>query len=281
MRFEEAVDEWFGRQAPYWRSFRTVEQVRAFTAGWKAWWGGKEVRGVTVGDVGRHEKGLVQDGLSAATLNKQRTYLRMFFRWAVQRGYAKVDPTWEWRARAAGAKKVRHWLELEEEDRLIAALEPEVVQRYALFAGATGLRQGTIRALTHLHFTIHNGQWLLKLEADNVKEWRPNLVPLSVRAVRAVECIQENRWGDWLVFPDLPDGPNLDKAFARAARKAGLPETIRPHDLRRSFMRRARRAGLPLETVMKLTGSKSVATVLKHYHEIDPVEYAEIRRRLP
>ncbi len=109
--------------------------------------------------------------------------------------------------------------------------------------------------------------WIDKAKAGARSQ--PITTQLSTMLVRARENA-EDPIGP--IFPPLREGKkklprNLTAGFKRCVVRAGLdPKMVTPHTMRRTAITQLIIAGVDLPTIMKISGHKSVAMLLRYFH---------------
>lgn len=130
---------------------------------------------------------------------------------------------------AEGAE--RQFLSTEDVGRLIDAASPKIRPAIMMMAGL-GLRAGEVSQADWRHPVRRDGKWWIDLR--QTKRGRRTRMP-----------IPPGLWADLRSLrPEARDGAfrmphvRLARLFRRAVVKAGLPDDVRPHDLRRCWARR-------------------------------------------
>ena len=79
---------------------------------------------------------------------------------------------------------------------------------------------------------------------------------------------------DGLVFTNLTGGPlhpaNVYARFKALAKQAGLPATVRLHDLRHGWASTAIETGTPIKIVSETLGHSNINITLDTYSHLDP-----------
>ncbi len=151
-----------------------------------------------------------------------------------------------------------------EQDRLFAELPPHL-QRMALFAVHTGLRDGELCGL-RWEWEIVVPQLatsVFVIPRAHVKNGDERLVVLNMvaRSVLERQCGEHAEFV--FCYEGRPIARALTSAWKRARLRAGLPQ-VRVHDLRHTFGRRLRAAGVSFEDRQDLLGHRS-GRVTTHY----------------
>ncbi len=141
-----------------------------------------------------------------------------------------------------------------------------------------GFRRRTLLSLLWKHCDLASGRWHIPGELFKTREDYHAPIPRRVvktlvayRAKLATECERKRiPVGERLALTaaifGLEPASSVKKSFHRAATRADLPE-LTLHDCRRIYLNKLREKGVPLETAMRLTGHKSIQTVLRYYRD--------------
>jgi integrase len=194
------------------------------------------------------------------TINNERGYLSIFFKWAMVRQYCRWNPALCVEKRPETKKKVRA-LSDEEVRRLLLAAEEcdEQSWTFVRIAIDTGLRKGTIAKLTWC--MLQDGY--LTVPAELMKSRQEFRVPLKPTLARWLEKTEG------ILYPNsYVCGPMPAPLWKHITKVAGLPD-ITIHDLRRTFITRLRRANVPLEVAMALSDHRDIKTVLESYRAVE------------
>jgi integrase len=260
-----ALEDWLKKKNKW--TPKVKQYVWKLADGWKqAWEWSTNVKDLDVQYVDRLETWRDNGKRSAAALNQERMYLKMFWRWMLEHGHVQDDSTVVWKRRREEVKKVYVALEPAQIEALAAALEGDwAMQRFVRLAAWTGMRTGTIRALTPKMFTTQSdGGYLIEVPKTLVKTRE------SLRFVLSPEQAKQLA-GDWVKVVPLTKN-QIYKRFKKAIKKAHLPEETSPHDLRRTFVSRLAGKGVPTHLIMAIGGWKSMSTLVKHYSSQPPLE---------
>jgi integrase/recombinase XerD len=215
-------------------------------------------------------------GLAPATIRRQISAIRTYFRFLVGEGHATRDPS----ERLESPKQWRTLptvLTVPEMERLLAAPntdEPLAIRDRALLelAYATGARVSEVVALKLQDVMYEDG--LARIFGKGGKE---RLVPVGRRALGAVALyVREIRprfdrgKGRGILFLNARGGP-LSRVGAwtvikRAARLAGLTKRVSPHTLRHTFATHLLEGGADLRAVQEMLGHADLATTQLYTH---------------
>src|SRR5437016_878716 len=214
-------------------------------------------------------------GLAPATIRRQISALRTYFRFLVGEGHAARDPSErletpkQWRTLPAV-------LSVAEVEKLLepASEEPLAMRDRALLesAYATGARVSEVVGVKLQDLVYEDG--LVRIFGKGSKE---RIVPVGRRALGAVALyVREIRprfdkgQGRNILFLNARGTP-LSRVGAwsiikRAAKVAGLTKRVTPHTLRHSFATHLLEGGADLRAVQEMLGHADLATTQLYTH---------------
>ena len=215
-------------------------------------------------------------GLAPATIRRQISAIRTYYRFLVGEGHATRDPS----ERLESPKQWRTLptvLTVPEVGRLLAAPntdEPLAMRDRALleFAYATGARVSEVVGVKPQDLLYEDG--LVRIFGKGSKE---RIVPVGRRALGAVALyVREIRprfdkgQGRNILFLNARGTP-LSRVGAwsiikRAAKVAGLTKRVTPHTLRHSFATHLLEGGADLRAVQEMLGHADLATTQLYTH---------------
>jgi integrase/recombinase XerD len=215
-------------------------------------------------------------GLGPATVRRQISALRTYYRFLVGEGQVTRDPT-ERLDRPSQWRRLPTVLSVAEAERLLAAPntdEPLAIRDRAVLelAYATGARVSELVGL-RLHDVLYE-DGVARIFGKGSKE---RLVPVGRRALGAVALyVREIRprmdrgQGRGVLFLNARGTP-LSRVGAwsiikRAARLAGLTKRVTPHTLRHSFATHLLEGGADLRAVQEMLGHADLATTQLYTH---------------
>ena len=215
-------------------------------------------------------------GLAPATIRRQISALRTYYRFLVGEGHATRDPS-------ERLESPRQWrrlptvLSVLEIERLLAAPntdEPLAIRDRALleFAYATGARVTELVGLGMQDVFYEEG--LARIFGKGSKE---RVVPVGRRALGAVALYTRE------IRSRFDHGRGRDKVFLnargtplsrvgawgiirRAARLAGIAKRVTPHTLRHTFATHLLEGGADLRAVQEMLGHADLATTQLYTH---------------
>ena len=214
-------------------------------------------------------------GLAPATIRRQISALRTYFRFLVGEGHAARDPSErletpkQWRTLPAV-------LTVAEVEKLLepASEEPLAMRDRALleFAYATGARVSELVGVKILDVVYEEG--LVRVFGKGSKE---RVVPIGRRALGAVALYArevrpslDRGRGRGVLFLNARGTP-LSRVGAwgiikQAARRAGLTKRVTPHTLRHTFATHLLEGGADLRAVQEMLGHADLCTTQLYTH---------------
>ena len=272
-------------------SRHTVENyardVRRF-ADWAAARGRRDPQTVTAPDVRAFVYALKDLGLSTATIRRQISALRSYYRFLVGEGHAVRDPT-ERIETPKGWRTLPTVLSVPEVERLLAAPDgegPLPLRDRALLelAYATGARVSELVGLS-LQDLFYEDR-LVRVLGKGSKQ---RLVPLGRRAlgqvalyVRESRAILDRGKSRGRLFLNARGTP-LSRVGAwgiikHAARGAGLTKRVTPHTMRHTFATHLLEGGADLRAVQEMLGHADLSTTQLYTH-VDRDYLRSVHRR--
>ena len=214
-------------------------------------------------------------GLAPATIRRQISALRTYFRFLVREGHAARDPSErletpkQWRTLPAV-------LTVAEVEKLLepASEEPLAMRDRALleFAYATGARVSEVVGVK-LQDLVYDER-LVRVFGKGAKE---RIVPIGRRALGAVALYArevrpslDRGKGKGVLFLNARGTP-LSRVGAwgiikQAARRAGLTKRVTPHTLRHTFATHLLEGGADLRAVQEMLGHADLSTTQLYTH---------------
>ena len=238
--------------------------------------GARTPDGVTAAQLREFVYDLKDLGLAPATIRRQISAIRTYYRFLVGEGHATRDPT----ERLESPKQWRTLptvLTVAEVGRLLAAPntdEPLAIRDRALleFTYATGARVSEVVGLRPQDLLYEDG--LARIFGKGAKE---RIVPVGRRALGAVALYAreirpglDKGKGRGILFLNARGAP-LSRVGAwtiirRAAKQAGLTKRVTPHTLRHSFATHLLEGGADLRAVQEMLGHADLATTQLYTH---------------
>lgn len=261
MTFKEVAMQWFATRYAGWLPAR-AEDVLSLIKSWP--WVISNTPAAQVSyEMVAARFAARRSEVSASRVNREGGILRSIFKEAVARGLVARDVSPAWLSVPVVTEKEPRSIS-EEEEAALLAVAPEPLGRLIQFALATGLRAGTLRALTWEMVEDRADGPALVLPARVMKARRPEVLPLSTAARRLLGVRGSPLFGGWKDY-------ELSRAFARVVERAGLPDDITFHSLRATFATRLLARGVPVAQVMRLGCWKSADVLLRHYAARSPM----------
>jgi integrase len=233
----------------------------------------------------------LKQGLSAHTVRKIHIVLHRALEMAVRWGYISRNPADDADQPAEPKRDVRP-PEPHELAKLLEAAEAAKDRLTALWMLAiyTGCRQGELLALAWSDVDLDGGTLTIRRNLVRAREQVPyfgspksetsrrtiSLPAVAVDALRvhksrqARDQLAARYWADYdLIFCTKLGTPllrrNVNRSFSTALTRAGLPSSIRFHDLRHAHATLLLRAGVPLKVASGRLGHGSVGITADLY----------------
>ena len=215
-------------------------------------------------------------GLAPATIRRQVSAIRTYYRFLVGEAHATRDPS-ERLESPKQWRRVPTVLTVAEVERLVVtpnAVEPLGIRDRALLelAYATGVRVSELVGLQLQHILYQDG--LARVFGKGSKE---RIVPVGRRALGAVALyareirpLLDRTSGGGTLFLNARGTP-LSRVGAwgvikRAARQAGIAKRVTPHTLRHTFATHLLEGGADLRAVQEMLGHRDLATTQLYTH---------------
>jgi len=215
-------------------------------------------------------------GLAPATIRRQVSAIRTYYRFLVGEAHATRDPS-ERLESPKQWRRVPTVLTVAEVERLVVtpnAVEPLGIRDRALLelAYATGVRVSELVGLQLQHILYQDG--LARVFGKGSKE---RIVPVGRRALGAVALyareirpLLDRTSGGGTLFLNARGTP-LSRVGAwgvikRAARQAGIAKRVTPDTLRHTFATHLLEGGADLRAVQEMLGHRDLATTQLYTH---------------
>lgn len=196
----------------------------------------------------------IASGISGSTVKKDLALLSHVFTIAIKEwGLPLANPVAMIRKPKSGLARDRR-LQHNEEERLLVHCSPEM-KAWIIIAIETAMRRGEMSSLQR--------NWIKGRVAylPDTKNGSPRAVPLSIRALKAIESLPLRIDGS--LFEFKPDA--YTKTFIRACHKAEIQD-LHLHDLRHEATSRLFEKGLTIMQVKSITGHKSLQMLSRYTH---------------
>ena len=240
------------------------------------------------GGVTGQMKNLHDKKISSRSLRRKLSSIRMFYRYLVQRGICKKDPTENIAIPAIGRPlpKVlsgRHVTELLSQADCNSREGARDSAMMALIY-ATGMRVSELVKIKVADVNLTAG-FVLTMGKGS----KERLIPIGETAIEQVTRYLKNVRSEFLKKNDPPEMflTRLGKAMTRQmfwqiirryARSAGITQKISPHMLRHSFATHLLEGGADLRSVQAMLGHESLATTQIYTHVQDKERLARVHR---
>ena len=245
-------------------------------AGWAAGKGAAGPDAVTAVLLREFVYSLKDLGLSPATIRRQISSIRSYYKFLVGEAYATRDPS-ERLESPKGWRTLPVVLTQAEMDRLLAGPRPDaplaIRDRAILeFAYATGVRVSELVGLKLQDILFEDG--LVRVFGKGSKE---RIIPVGRRALgqvalyaREIRPGLDRGKGRGVLFLNARGTP-LSRVGAwgvikRAAKQAGLTKRVTPHTLRHTFATHLLEGGADLRAVQEMLGHADLATTQLYTH---------------
>jgi integrase len=198
--------------------------------------------------------------VSKATVNRYLELVRSIL--------LRARDEWEWIERAPKVRlfkvtNIRERSLTHEQAKCLLAELPEHQRELALFALATGLRQGNVLGLEWEQVNLElRHAWVKGTESKNR---RPISVPLNETAMAGIERQIGKHLTRVFTYRGKPINWVNTKAWKAALERAGIKD-FRWHDLRHTWATWQRQAGTPTHELQRLGGWRTGAMVERYAH---------------
>lgn len=245
---------------------------------------------VTRTDVAGWLRSMQAAGRSASTIRNHQALLSSALQQAVHDGAIPTNPAHKHKIRRTQRKR-RHFLTYDEFGRLRDAANPHYRPLLEFMVG-TGMRLGEVTALRPMDFH-------LDAQPDPtvtvVRAWKrgggygppktergERTLSLAGQTVRAIAHLFVDRQPDELLFVNLRgeriQQSTLYESWKGWRKKAGLPDTVRIHDLRHSHAAWMLAQGMSLYDLQHRLGHESINTTADTYGGLMPESAAVAAR---
>jgi integrase/recombinase XerD len=263
---------------------RDIRRLATYAAGR----GARGPDAITAAELREFVYALKDVGLAPATIRRQISGVRTYFKFLIGEALATRDPS----ERLESPKRWRTLptvLTVAEVERLLSApsgVEPLAIRNRALieFAYATGARVSEITGMKLQDILYEEG--LVRVSGKGSKQ---RIIPVGRRARGAVALYARE------MRPRLDRGHGADRLFLNArgtplsrvgawaiikaaARLAGLTKRVTPHTLRHSFATHLLEGGADLRAVQEMLGHADLATTQLYTH-VDRDHLRSVHRR--
>lgn len=257
------------------QQYRTVDSARGRVENLRRVFGGQDAAEITPAAIRQYQVTRRQQGMSAASVNRETSGLSRMFRLAIDLGKLQSMPKFPQRLQE---NPPRQGFFEHDEYLKVRAYLPASFRDVLDFAYYSGWRRREVTELTWDEVDLAGG--VVRLSPGRSKTKAGRLLPISTPLRDVLKRRAKRRCkGDVLVFKR--DGVTVREwkvAWANACRRAGVPGRLF-HDCRRTAARNLIRAGVPERVARLLTGHKT-RSVFDRYNIVNERELATAGERL-
>jgi len=235
--------------------------------------GSKKLKEITRLDVEKFRQARLSEGVTPAEVNREVAVLKHCLNYAIKIDMLSINPASRIGSLREKAEDAWHPLTKEQAKKLTEAMS-EGARPIIEFALATGLRISNILNLQWEQVDLQQRKLIIASEETKAK--KQLVLPLSKWAVKILEQHRLKRQhghqiDTGYVFINQETGKpytvdGLRSTFKRALKRAGLPESIRLHDLRHTFASWAIEAGVDFRILKELLGHSTLEMALRYTH---------------
>jgi integrase len=228
--------------------------------------------GISEFDLRRYAKQRQAAGAAVSTTNRELTTVSHLFTIGLEQGWLSSRPCKV--HRLPGEKQRIVALSKEEKQALlqaaIADYDPDTFL-FTLIGLMVGLRHSEIMRVRFSDIDFDN--YRLNVPVGKTGARVAMLTPSLCQVLRREQVMRDDQSG-WL-FPARPGGKGphrarMQKAFRRVVEAARLdPKRIVPHAMRHTLCTDLAQSGADIATIMRISGHRSYAVVLKYIHICD------------
>jgi len=209
-------------------------------------------------------------GLSPSTIKRRFSAIRGFFRFLIEEGMVKSDPTEELDTPKTW-KKLPQVLDLAEVEALLNSPDTSTYKgkrdkAMLELLYATGIRVSELVNLKINDLNLQQG--FIRFKGKGAKE---RIVPLGLVAIKCLkDYLSFRQEGSSYLFLSNRKTPMTRQRFWQIikenAKKAGIKKPISPHTLRHSFATHLLERGADLRSVQELLGHANISTTQIYTH---------------
>ncbi len=211
------------------------------------------------GWLGRHG---IHARVSQRTINYELVALTTFFRWAIKKNYAFMNPVSNVEKFRIPKRSIPRFLTADELKQLFSACDDRD-RRLFMTILLSGMRKGEAEHLTWADVNLALG--VIFIREQQALGWQPKteerIIPVSPVLQEVLLEQWDQRASDTLVFPNSAGHVDTDilERLKRVCRKAGI-RLATVHALRHSFGAHLRMAGVSLADIADLMGHRDLST---------------------
>ena len=229
----------------------------------------------------RYVAGKKKKPVNKATVNRELSCLKMLFKKAVAWSKLEEDPARDVRIFKEVPKTVR-LLEADEIARFLDEV-PDRIKALVYCVVYAGLRYSELLRLQWRDISWKTGELTVRSEGkEHTKSYKSRRIPMSDALVEALQWHRREFIvvGEPHVFCSRLRRPYKDirDMLDHAAERAGIEDSVRPHQLRHAFCSHALMQGIDPRTVQKWMGHQKLETTLRYAHVSPDHEKVAIQR---
>jgi integrase len=268
VRFDKHADDFLSlyarRKRSYERDVRSMDRLKEFFKG-------RALRDINAEAVVRFRAKRAEDGLSAASINRELACLRTALRKAVEWGKLPAYPLPTEKLLEKETEFKPRVLEPDESARIVRAADLRWLRPAIVVWLNTGLRKMELLKLRRSDVDLKKRT--LTVAAANAKNGKERTMPINQLVAGTLVAMPgetfffESRKGVHL-GPSTLNGP-----FKKAVEDAGIKDRVRIHDLRDTFASRLLRGddensilGVDIRTVAELIGDTPEVALKRYCH---------------
>lgn len=213
-------------------------------------------------------------GAKETTINFELGTLRFIFNLAIQWGYLRTNPTKGVVRFKAMDRRAPRFLTREECQHLLAACDGDLRDIFYTFLN-TGMRRGELENLEWSDIDFRRRRIVIQVKPF----WKPKTgareIPINyglLDLLKKRKKARPRKAKSNFVFPSksgMRTGLDLHMKIVETAKKAGIKDLTRIHDLRHTFASFLVMAGIDLPTVQKILGHSRIETTMIYAHLSD------------
>jgi integrase len=197
-----------------------------------------------------------------ATINREVTFMKAVFSWAVRNREISDDPAKH--VRLEKENNIRDRVLTDDEFKTLLEKSPAHLKPILIVAYHTAMRKSEILNLRWLQVDLKAG--FISLAPEDTKTNEGRRVPLHPAVKEALKGIVQRLDTPYVFLYEGKRIKDVKRSFAKACRDVGITN-FRIHDLRHTAITNWRRQGHDFFTIMAASGHKSMAT-FKRYNTV-------------
>ncbi len=224
---------------------------------------------LTVSDVDRYKQHRLSKGIKAGTINRELAALSHLMTKAIEWGWIAHRPCNINRLKEDQGRIV--YLTTEQAERLLQAAKVDqnlYIYLFILIGLETSMRKMEILSIKTSNIDLQKQRIFLPAAKSGARSQ-----PITKNLTKILTDHLDKQFTEQLwLFPSTKSSTghmvNLDKAFRRSVKRAGLndKEIVR-HTLRHTAITHLVQAGVDLPTVQRISGHKTLSMVVKYSHQ--------------